>query len=289
MLTPEQRAQVVDLLADGLLVWQVAERTGVGCRAVANIKSNWWGRILGMQRARRGERIDGTPAQDPGINRPILRTRTLYCGPGRRISLRPGGPDDAMIRVALDTVWTDEAVDALCKALSRMAARRWTRWQRRSGGDRMSQVQEAISGAQRGAIFGLAKAAGLDKDALHDVVRRVTGRESIAALTMGEAIRVIDSLKREAGQEPGHRDADRPGMMTEAQRSKVYALCRTLGWVTEAGDIDMARLNGFLQARFGVARLQWVEASKAGLIINALKAMAAGGRGERKKREAEHV
>lgn len=149
----------------------------------------------------------------------------------------------------------------------------------------MNQAQEPISGAQRGAIFGLAKAAGLENDALHDVVKRVSGRESIAALTKGEAIKVIDSLKREAGQEPGHRDADRPGMMTEAQRGKVYALCRTLGWVTEADDIDMARLNGFLQARFHVARLQWVQAAKAGLVINALKSMVAGGRGERKRKE----
>jgi len=131
----------------------------------------------------------------------------------------------------------------------------------------------------------LAKTAGLDTDALHDVVRRETRRDSIAALTCGEAIRVIDALKRAAGQEPGTKKDERPGMMTEAQRGKVYALCRALGWVTDVGDIDMVRLNGFLQARFRIARLQWVEMSKAGQIINALKSMAAGERGERKRRE----
>ena len=142
-----------------------------------------------------------------------------------------------------------------------------------------------MSGAQRGAIYGIAKKAGLDKDALHDVVWRVTARDSIADLTTGEAIRVIDQLKHLAGQQSGAKN-ERPGMMTEAQRGKVFALCRELGWVTEAGDIDMARLNGFLAARFGVARLQWVEAKRAGLVLNALKAMAKGGRGERKRREA---
>ena len=152
--------------------------------------------------------------------------------------------------------------------------------------------ETAMSSAQRGAIFGLAKTNGIDKDALHDVVKRETGRESISTLTAVDAIRVIDALKRSAGQEPGNRKNERPGMMTEAQRGKVFALCRTLGWITEAGDIDMTRLHGFLQARFKVARLQWVEMNKAGLVINALKAMAAGGRGERKlndREEAGHV
>lgn len=140
---------------------------------------------------------------------------------------------------------------------------------------------QPMSGAQRGAIFGIAKKAGLDRDALHDVVWRVTARDSIADLTTAEAIRVIDQLKALAGQEAGAK-RERPGMMTEAQRGKVFALCRELGWITEAGEIDMARLNGFLGVRFGVARLQWVNAKKAGLVINALKAMAQGGRGERK-------
>ena len=134
-----------------------------------------------------------------------------------------------------------------------------------------------MSQQQRAAIFGLGKAAGLNHDALHDVVRRVTGKDSIALLTRGEAIRVIDSLKAAAGQEAPL------GWLTDAQRGKIYALCRALNWVTERGAIDRTRLEGFVRARFGIERLGWVPMDRAGAIIEALKAMAEGGRGERRR------
>lgn len=122
MLTPCQRSQAMNLLADGKPVWQVADHIGADRREVGRLKEHWAGVLLGMRRERQGQRVDGSPAQVEVLDRPILRARTLYCGPGRRISLRPGGPNDVTIRVALDMVWTDEAVDALCKALSRMSS-----------------------------------------------------------------------------------------------------------------------------------------------------------------------
>ena len=151
----------------------------------------------------------------------------------------------------------------------------------------MSQaMQEAMSAAQRGAIFGLARAAGLENDALHDVVKRAVGRESISILTRGEAIRVIDTLKALAGQPTGNQPGDRRGgWMTPAQERKVLALCRELGWVTETGEVDDARLKGFLKARFRIEARQWVDAQKAGIIIEGMKKMVIGKRGERKRRE----
>lgn len=146
-------------------------------------------------------------------------------------------------------------------------------------------MQEPMSAAQRGAIFGLARAARLDKDALHDVVRRETHRESIAGLTKLDAIRVIDALKPMAGQSPGRQQSgQRVGYMTPAQENKIFALCRQMGWVDlETGQVDQKRLNGFVKARFGVLAWRWVDAQKAGVIIEAMKKMAAGGRGERKR------
>jgi hypothetical protein len=140
-----------------------------------------------------------------------------------------------------------------------------------------------MSAPQRGAIYGLAKAAGLEHDALHDVVQRMTGKQSISVLTMGEAVRVIDALKAVAGQQPGTKP-NRVGYMTEAQEGKILALCRQLGWVTETGAIDDARLKGFMKQRFGVQARQWLDARKAGAIIEAMKKMVAGQRGERKRR-----
>ena len=133
---------------------------------------------------------------------------------------------------------------------------------------------------QRSAIFALAKTAGLAYDALHDVVRRVTGEDSIAVLDNRQAIQVIDELKRASGQ------GEPLGWLTGAQRGKIFALCRELGWVTVAGEIDLIRLEGFVRARFRVERLNWVPARSAGVIIEAMKSMVAGGRGERKGHSA---
>ncbi len=129
------------------------------------------------------------------------------------------------------------------------------------------EQERMISGAQRSAIFALARVAGLDDDALHDNVRWVTGSESIAALTSHQAGKVIEALKRMTGQ-------DAPvGWMTDGQRWKIYNLCRELGWVKDVGELDMDRLEGFVRNRFGVAKLRWVNVDTATKIINGLNAM----------------
>lgn len=138
------------------------------------------------------------------------------------------------------------------------------------------EQEQKMSAGQRRCIYALAKAAGVESDALHDVVDQVTGVESIAELTSCQAGKVIEHLKELAGQAaPG-------GWMTDAQRGKVYALCREMGWLTDNGAVDEKRLEGFIRARFGIARLQWVRMDVAGKAINALSAMSKGGRGERR-------
>jgi hypothetical protein len=129
------------------------------------------------------------------------------------------------------------------------------------------EQERKISGAQRSAIFALARVAGLSDDALHDNVRWVTGSESIAALTSLQAGKVIEALKRMTGQ-------DAPvGMMTDGQRQKMYNICRELGWVKEVGELDVKRLEGFVKSRFGIAKLNWVTVDMATKVINGLNAM----------------
>lgn len=140
-------------------------------------------------------------------------------------------------------------------------------------------AERPLNHQQRKAIFGLAKTAGLNHDTLHDVVWRVTGSDSITKLTMRQAIRVIDALKATVGQ------AAPLGWLTGAQRGKIFALCRELAWTTADGEIDMDRLAGFVRVRFRVDRIEWVPMDKAGVIIEALKSMVAGGRGERKRKD----
>ena len=138
-----------------------------------------------------------------------------------------------------------------------------------------------ISNAQRGAIFALAKVAHLESDALHGVVKRIAGVDSITLLTSWQAGKVIEALKRKTGQSAPW------GWMTDAQRYKMYALCRGLGWLGENGAVDEKRLEGFIRERFGIAKLSWLKPDIAGKVINALSAMNKRGCGERRAKVPE--
>jgi hypothetical protein len=119
-ITAELRDQIVDLLADELRVWQVADRVQVDRREVAWVKEHYYGRILEKRHAKLGQKMDGTPKDSAPIGT-VQRARTLYCGGYRRISLKQERWNDTTIRVTLDTAWTDEALGALCWAMSRMS------------------------------------------------------------------------------------------------------------------------------------------------------------------------
>ena len=116
--------EAVNLLADGMYVWQVSDQMGIGRGQVANIKALNYGRILGMQRERAGRAVDGSPKDVSTPDLSVQRIRTFYAGPHMRISLDRRSPDDATIRVALRTEWTDAALTRLCRAMSRMSAKR---------------------------------------------------------------------------------------------------------------------------------------------------------------------
>ena len=132
----------------------------------------------------------------------------------------------------------------------------------------------AISKEQIRMMHGVARRAGMDTDDLHAMVYEMCGKESIRALTCREGIKVIDRLKQRAGEEP----MVPAGRATGAQRAMICSLERELGWGNEP-----ERLRGFLRARFGVESINWLTDKKASAAINALKAMVAGCRGERKR------
>ena len=64
--------------------------------------------------------------------------------------------------------------------------------------------------------------------------------------------------------------------MTWKQMSYVQSLARELGWVTEAGQVDDKRLNGFISKRFGVDHYRWLSRSMASKVIEGLKNMKKG-------------
>lgn len=127
---------------------------------------------------------------------------------------------------------------------------------------------------QMRCIYALARSGGLDSDALHAVVGSTTGKDSIKQLTTMDAKKVIDRLKLLAGEEP----TTPRGRPTKEQVAKIYALAVKLGW---SG--DPRRLTGFLEKRFGTSHPAWLTERDARNCIEAMKAMVAGGRGERKE------
>lgn len=134
------------------------------------------------------------------------------------------------------------------------------------------------SAAQIKAIWALGKRLGMDADDLHAMAYRFCGLESISALTGREAGRMIDELKVRAGERPGvptHSTGD--ARATGAQRRMIAMLTRDLGWMDKP-----ERLRGFLRKYAGVDDVRFLTAQQASRVIDGLKAMRDGGRGERK-------
>lgn len=121
-----------------------------------------------------------------------------------------------------------------------------------------------ITRAQMAKIHVLAAERGLDNDLLHELVSAETGRSSIKALTIPEAILIIDRLQ-------GHGTPK--GMASLRQKRFIESLLKEIGWVMENGMPDITRLEGFLRARFSVDSYQWLTVRKASEVIEALKDM----------------
>ena len=125
----------------------------------------------------------------------------------------------------------------------------------------MGTQANVLTPQQMRCIYALARGGGISNDDLHAVVFTTTGKDSIRLLTTADAKQVIDRLKRLTGQETT-APHNRP---TKEQVAKIYALAAKLGWAD-----DPKRLRAFLENKH------------ARNCIEAMKAMLAGGRGERK-------
>lgn len=138
-----------------------------------------------------------------------------------------------------------------------------------------------MTGAQLRKLYACARAAGMDDDTLHARCLAQTGREHLRELSSREAAELIDSITGVDTSEYRRRRERPMNRASQEQLNKILALARKLGWLKDG---SQARLNGFLRARLGVERLDWLTPEKATQATEALKAMVAGGRGERKQR-----
>lgn len=126
-----------------------------------------------------------------------------------------------------------------------------------------------ISNDQIACIWTLARKLGMDRDDVHAMAKVA----SLKDLSMAGAIQMIDLLKEMAGQEVNTVPRGKP---TPAEMAKINFLMHQLGW-------DDERLRAFIEKRFHVSHPRFMTDKTARMVIEALKAMAAGGRGERKE------
>lgn len=93
----------------------------------------------------------------------------------------------------------------------------------------------AINTQQIRKIYAIGNALGIVErgnagDSLHDLVSSITGKDSVKALTYGEAQAVIADLQKRQGSAPPpprrrpKAHAEVPGGATAAQQRKVWAL-----------------------------------------------------------------
>lgn len=123
-----------------------------------------------------------------------------------------------------------------------------------------------ITPAQKRKIWILAKENGMDDELLHLYVSQLTGKDSIKDLKITEAIKVIDALEgKRTGQPADH--------MTKKQENYLISLAKETGMVTQTGELDEKRLDGFCRSRYKVMRYAWLTRSQASRVIEGLKAM----------------
>jgi len=127
-----------------------------------------------------------------------------------------------------------------------------------------------INKEQIKAIWAISRAVGMDPDEVYAMAKV----EHLHDMTMAGAIQMIDLLKHMAGQ-----DDDKPvprGKPTTKEMGMINALTRQLGWSED-------RLKAFVDKRFGISHPRFLDDKTARKVIEALKAMLAGGRGERRQ------
>jgi len=121
-----------------------------------------------------------------------------------------------------------------------------------------------ITPAQIKKIYALARERGVDNDALHAVVHNIALKDSIKALFVTEAAKVIDRLN---GAD------DRPcDMMSAAQEKYIKGLFSVLDW-------DDDKIRPWLHNRFAVDHMRWLTVSKAAKVIEGLKEMTKRAKG----------
>ncbi len=141
------------------------------------------------------------------------------------------------------------------------------------GYDRYDELPREITAGQKRCIYTLAKKElGMTDDDIHAMTYRVAGVDHVRELTLAQAKGMIEQLKEMAGQES---NVTRQGKPTPRQLGMIDSLTAQLGW-------DADRQRAFLEKRFGISHIRFLDDTRAWKVIEAMKAMVRGNRGERR-------
>lgn len=134
-----------------------------------------------------------------------------------------------------------------------------------------------------GSIYGLAKCPelNLDNDTLHDVVRKVTGKESIKILSdlerrkvVIELVRLKELCKMDIDM---NRISDKVIWASQDQIYQIHKLEKELGWSDNS-----ERLKGFMKKYSRRENLKWLTITEASNLIESLKACKKNMNGRRR-------
>lgn len=104
-----------------------------------------------------------------------------------------------------------------------------------------------MTAALRRTIFAACRELGLDEEARHDLQKRVTGKDSLSAMTAADLKLVVNELKAKGFRLKGGRRPAAP----RADLRFVHVLWGLLGKAGKLHQPGREGLNAFIRARFG--------------------------------------
>lgn len=122
-----------------------------------------------------------------------------------------------------------------------------------------------------GKIHVAKKQLALTEDSYRDVLRRVTGLESLKAMNIYALEKVLAEFERLGFKPKGGKRAGTRKLADSAQAAMIRALWLDLYHLGEINDPSEETLGAFVKRTCGIPALQWVDSYKADTVIKALR------------------
>lgn len=125
------------------------------------------------------------------------------------------------------------------------------------------------------AVRAASRRLGLEDDDRKAIQLEVTGKASMADMTLAEIGQVLDRLNRDRPGGFGSGLNDRTHFANRPHVGKIRALWWTLYWLGEVAEPNDAALDAFITRQTGLLSIRFLDHTRAPSVIEALKSMAA--------------